>query len=166
MIELTILSVVFSVLLFWGVPVSFCIGIATLLALFLTFFALATLAAVVATLAVLSAVVWLATADFVNHRDHDWSTARLVVEHVRQFVLNFLLHNVKVNLASVKGTGNFLLQVLANDTHELFTVAQVNESAANDVWARHKASTSLLYRQHNHEDTFVAHVNTVFKDHF
>ena len=32
MIELTILGVVFSVLLFYGVPVSFCIGIATLLA--------------------------------------------------------------------------------------------------------------------------------------
>lgn len=34
MIELTILGVVFTVLLFYGVPVSFCIGIATLLALF------------------------------------------------------------------------------------------------------------------------------------
>jgi tripartite ATP-independent transporter DctM subunit len=34
MIELTILAVVFSALLFYGVPVSFCIGIATLLALF------------------------------------------------------------------------------------------------------------------------------------
>ena len=34
MLELTILSVVFTVLLFFGVPVSFCIGIATLLALF------------------------------------------------------------------------------------------------------------------------------------
>ena len=34
MIELTILGVVFTVLLFFGVPVSFCIGIATLLALF------------------------------------------------------------------------------------------------------------------------------------
>ena len=34
MIELTILGVVFSLLLFYGVPVSFCIGIATLLALF------------------------------------------------------------------------------------------------------------------------------------
>ena len=34
MIELTILGVVFIVLLFYGVPVSFCIGIATLLALF------------------------------------------------------------------------------------------------------------------------------------
>ncbi|MBS1227183.1 MAG: dicarboxylate transporter, DctM subunit [Proteobacteria bacterium] len=34
MIELTILGVVFSALLFYGVPVSFCIGIATLLALF------------------------------------------------------------------------------------------------------------------------------------
>jgi tripartite ATP-independent transporter DctM subunit len=33
MIELTILGVVFSLLLFYGVPVSFCIGIATLLAL-------------------------------------------------------------------------------------------------------------------------------------
>ena len=34
MIELTILGVVFTILLFYGVPVSFCIGIATLLALF------------------------------------------------------------------------------------------------------------------------------------
>jgi tripartite ATP-independent transporter DctM subunit len=34
MIELAILGVVFTVLLFYGVPVSFCIGIATLLALF------------------------------------------------------------------------------------------------------------------------------------
>ena len=34
MLELTILGVVFTVLLFFGVPVSFCIGIATLLALF------------------------------------------------------------------------------------------------------------------------------------
>ena len=34
MIELTILGVAFSLLLFYGVPVSFCIGIATLLALF------------------------------------------------------------------------------------------------------------------------------------
>lgn len=34
MIELTILAIAFSVLLFYGVPVSFCIGIATLLALF------------------------------------------------------------------------------------------------------------------------------------
>ncbi|MDR0379365.1 MAG: TRAP transporter large permease [Candidatus Accumulibacter sp.] len=34
MIELTILGVVFSLLLVYGVPVSFCIGIATLLALF------------------------------------------------------------------------------------------------------------------------------------
>lgn len=34
MIELTVLGIVFSVLLFYGVPVSFCIGIATLLALF------------------------------------------------------------------------------------------------------------------------------------
>lgn len=34
MIELTILGVVFCALLFYGVPVSFCIGIATLLALF------------------------------------------------------------------------------------------------------------------------------------
>ena len=34
MTALIILGVVFSVLLFWGVPVSFCIGIATLLALF------------------------------------------------------------------------------------------------------------------------------------
>ena len=34
MIELTILGVAFSALLFYGVPVSFCIGIATLLALF------------------------------------------------------------------------------------------------------------------------------------
>ena len=34
MIELTILGVVFTALLFYGVPVSFCIGIATLLALF------------------------------------------------------------------------------------------------------------------------------------
>ena len=35
MIELTILGVAFSLLLFYGVPVSFCIGIATLLALFI-----------------------------------------------------------------------------------------------------------------------------------
>ena len=34
MTALVILGIVFSVLLFWGVPVSFCIGIATLLALF------------------------------------------------------------------------------------------------------------------------------------
>lgn len=34
MIELTVLGIAFSVLLFYGVPVSFCIGIATLLALF------------------------------------------------------------------------------------------------------------------------------------
>jgi tripartite ATP-independent transporter DctM subunit len=34
MIELAILGVVFTILLFYGVPVSFCIGIATLLALF------------------------------------------------------------------------------------------------------------------------------------
>ena len=34
MIELAILGIVFTVLLFYGVPVSFCIGIATLLALF------------------------------------------------------------------------------------------------------------------------------------
>ena len=34
MLELTILGVVFTVLLFFGVPVSFCFGIATLLALF------------------------------------------------------------------------------------------------------------------------------------
>lgn len=34
MIELTILGVVFTILLLYGVPVSFCIGIATLLALF------------------------------------------------------------------------------------------------------------------------------------
>ena len=33
MTALVILGIVFSVLLFWGVPVSFCIGIATLLAL-------------------------------------------------------------------------------------------------------------------------------------
>ena len=34
MIELVILGIVFSVLLLYGVPVSFCIGIATLKALF------------------------------------------------------------------------------------------------------------------------------------
>lgn len=34
MIELAILGIVFTILLFYGVPVSFCIGIATLLALF------------------------------------------------------------------------------------------------------------------------------------
>lgn len=34
MFELTVLGIAFSVLLFYGVPVSFCIGIATLLALF------------------------------------------------------------------------------------------------------------------------------------
>src|SRR5690606_26310698 len=103
---------------------------------------------------------------FVNHRDNDWGAAGLVVKNVRKLILNFLLHNIKVNFASVEGAGNFLLKVLTNHTHELFAVTEVNEPTANDVRAGHKATTSLLYGKHHHEHTLTRHVDTVFKDHF
>src|SRR5690606_37943294 len=91
----------------------------------------------------------LATAtDFVNYRNNNWGAARLVVQNVGQFVFNFLLHHIEVDFAAAKGAGDFLLEVLANDTHKLFAVAQVNETAADDVGAGHKAATSLLHRQY------------------
>ena len=78
------------------------------------------------------------------------------------FILQFLLQYVHINFFATKAARHFLLQVLANQVHQLFRVAQINKAATNDIRARHQATATFLHCQHYHKHTFLAHVNTVF----
>ena len=70
-----------------------------------------------------------ASTNFVNNGDDNWGAAGLVVENAGDFVLNFLLSYVKVDFSTNKGAGNFLLEILADKAHELFTITEVNKPA-------------------------------------
>ena len=78
------------------------------------------------------------------------------------FVFNLLLQDIHVHLLATERARHLLLEILADQIHQLFAITQVNKAAANDIWAGQQPASATLHGQHHHKNTLLAHVDTVF----
>lgn len=108
------------------------------------------------------AVTTRAATDLINHRNDDRRTMSLVVQDMRNLVLDFLFEHIEIVLAA-KTTARLLFEVLTDEIHQLFAVAQIDKSTRDDVWARQQSPRTPLNRQYNHEHPLGRHVNAIFE---
>ena len=86
----------------------------------------------------------------------------MVVQNAGNVVFDFLLYDIKV-IRAHHAARCFLLEVGADHSHQLFIIAQIDETPADDIWTGEKAACPTLDGEYHNEHPLQAHMDAILQ---